>query len=286
MQDIVLGLVGTIWTILWFIVYFCGNKKYEEEIEQLDSEEYYFKELYHIGYFILEIVSVDINSTHFQKRIGKLSGMYGKKKASFLVYSDAAAQLTFLTTFLPLGILLSVIAGDTAILLLVAALTIFLAVYIEYNKTNKITKRQEEITRDFPHILSQMALLVNAGMPLREVLETSAKGRDGILAVEMKNLTDDIKNGIPEYEALRSFADRCGTDEVRKLSTLIIQNIRKGSSELAQILLELSGQIWRDRVSHVKEQGEKASAKLLIPIMIIFIGILMMIMVPMMSGMM
>ena len=156
---------------------------------------------------------------------------------------------------------------------------------MEYDKNDKLQKRHEQILREFPHVLSQMALLVNAGMPLREALQMAAQKETGVLSREMKILSDDMANGIPEYEALGSFAERCGVDSVRKLSSLITQNVRKGSSELAAALMELSNEVWRGRVSSVKEEGEKASAKLMVPILIIFIGILIMVAVPMFRNM-
>ena len=129
-----------------------------------------------------------------------------------------------------------------------------------------------------------MALLVNAGMPLREALSVCTQKEAGVLGDEMKALSDDMANGIPDYEALNSFADRCGVDSVRKFSNLIIQNIRKGSSELAVALLDLSNEVWRNRVNAVKVEGEKASTKLMLPILIIFAGILIMVAVPMLRG--
>ena len=49
--------------------------------------------------------------------------------------------------------------------------------------------------------------------------------------------------------------------------------------------MDLSSEVWRMRVNSVREEGEKASAKLLIPIFMIFGGILIMVAVPMLRGM-
>lgn len=156
---------------------------------------------------------------------------------------------------------------------------------VVYDKNAKIDSRHDSILRDFPHVLSQMALLINAGMPLREVVETASRKQGGVLYEEMRVLNDDIRNGVPEYEAMREFADRCGVDEVRKLSSLIIQNVRKGNSELAAAMMELSGEVWHRRTSQVKELGEKASTGLLIPILIIFGGIIVMVVIPIFRNM-
>lgn len=280
MLNIVLSTVGTALAILWIMLYAKAGSKYDGLIEQIDGNEYFAKDFFGIGFSAIEMFKVDMNSAMAQKKAEKLSEMYGKKFARQIVLTDLAAQFTYTLTIAPIGILLTVLADDVAFLLIVAILIVFLILYLELDKSSKLEKRHAVILREFPHVLSQLALLVNAGMPLREALGITAEKGEGVLYQEMKVLMEEINNGVPEYEALASLADRCGVDSVRKLSSLIIQNVRKGSGELAMVLMELSSEVWRNRVSNVKEEGEKASAKLMIPVMIIFAGILVMVVVP------
>lgn len=285
MVNVLFAILGTVTVLLWLYLYSKGKDAYSEYIDVLDGKEYFLKDLFGVGYAFIVLMHLDLNGAHFQKRISKLSEMYGKKFARFVVMSDFAAQVTYVLTFLPFCFLVPVIANDVALILLPLAVVVFLVIYVEYDKNSKIESRHENILRDFPHMLSQMALLINAGMPLREAIETSSKKEGGILYDELKTLSEDMKNGIPEYVALAEFADRCGVDEIRKLSSLITQNMKKGSSELAGALMELSGEVWRKRTSQVKELGEKASAKLLIPILIIFGGIIVLVIVPIFRNM-
>ena len=285
MGNLILCIVGTVWAIGWLILYFSCGTKYQTYIDSIDGNDYFMKSMYGVGYRMIDLFQLDIDTPYFRKKMGKLGEMYGKKSARLLVLSDLAAQITYLITLIPFGIFLAVMTEEPMILMIAAVFAAFLAVYIEYDKGSKVDKRREEILKDFPHLLSQLALLINAGMPLREALETASGKEEGIIYEQLRILSDDMRNGIPEYEALSEFADRCGVDEVRKLSGLIIQNVRKGSAELASALLELSGEVWRNRTSQVRELGEKASSKLLIPILIIFGGILMMVVAPMFKGM-
>lgn len=285
MINFILGVAGTVLAIIWLGIWVTDKKRYQTIIEEVDENEYFMKELFFVGFRMLAWFPWDMSAPSMQRKIRRLNEMYGSRKAKNLAMTDLAAQYSYVMSFVPLGMLISVIADESLCLLLTLLLSVFLVIYIEYDKRNKLQKRHEQILREFPHVLSQMALLMNAGMPLREVLQTAAQRETGILSREIKKLSDDMTNGIPEYEALGSFADRCGVDSVRKLSSLITQNVRKGSSELASALMELSNEVWRDRVNSVKEEGEKASAKLLIPILIIFIGILIMVAVPMLRNM-
>lgn len=280
MLNIVLSAVGTALAIFWIFLYAKAGSKYDGLIERIDGNEYFAKDFFFIGFGAIELLKVDMNSAMAQKKAEKLSEMYGKKQAKQIVLIDLAAQFTYTLTIAPLGILLTVLADDVAFLLIVIALIVFLIIYLEYDKNSKLQSRHDVILREFPHVLSQLALLVNAGMPLRDALDITSQKGEGILYQELKVLMEEINNGVPEYEALASLADRCGVDSVRKFSSLIIQNVRKGSGELAMVLMELSSEVWRNRVSNVKEEGEKASAKLMIPVMIIFAGILVMVVVP------
>ena len=285
MVNIILSIIGTILVVFWLFLYFKAGKKYDALIAQVDENEYFAKEFFSIGFYLLEMIHLDLNSVTLKKKISKLSQMYGSIMAKQLVIIDLAAELTYAVTILPLGFLFAVIAGEPAFVLIAILLAVILIVYLEYDKNSKLEKRHAVILREFPHVVSQMALLVNAGMPVREAIEAVAEKGQGTLYQELRVLVSDMQNGVPDYEAFSSFSERCGVDSVRKFSSLIIQNIRKAGSELAAILMELSGEVWRQRVSLVKQEGEKASAKLLIPILIIFIGILIVVVVPIFMNM-
>lgn len=280
MFNITLSVIGTAGALLWLFIWITDKKRYQTIISQTDGKEYFLKDLFFIGFRMIQWFDIDFSSPSLQKKARRLSEMTGPKEAKKMVITDLAAQFSYGLTFLPAGMLVTVMADDGTCLFLTVLITAVLIFYVEYDKNEKLQKRHEQILREFPHILSQMALLVNAGMPLREALQTAADRGEGILCQEIKTLSDDMANGIPDYEALGSFADRCGVDSVRKFASLITQNVKKGSSELAAALMELSGEVWRKRVSSVREEGEKASSKLLIPILIIFIGILLMVVVP------
>lgn len=284
MINIVLTVLGTVLGGICLFIFITDRGKYDPIISEIDGSQYFIKDIFSVGFRIMYWLGIDVSSDTIQKKTRKLAELFGAKEAKKIAIYDLAAQLSYFAVFLPIAFLLAVVTDETMILLMGVALIVVLAVYIEYDQINKINKRHEIIQREFPHMVSQMALLVNAGMPLREVIIVSAQKGDGILYQELQTLANDMANGIPDYEALAKFSSRCGVDSVRKFSSLVQQNVRKGSSELSESLMELSTEIWRGRVSAVKELGEKASTKLMIPIMIIFIGIMLMVVVPIFSG--
>lgn len=65
----------------------------------------------------------------------------------------------------------------------------------------------------------------------------------------------------------------------------MIQNLQKGNAEIAFFLRDMSNEMWEEKKHLVKRKGEAANSKLLLPIAMIFIGILIMIMVPAFTNM-
>ena len=59
-----------------------------------------------------------------------------------------------------------------------------------------------------------------------------------------------------------------------------MQGMAKGNRELAAMLQQQSKEVWEQRKQDVRRQGEKAAGKLMLPIVIMFIGILIMVIVP------
>ena len=94
----------------------------------------------------------------------------------------------------------------------------------------------------------------------------------------------EMENGISEAEAIRRFGIRCMMPEIKKFSATLIQGIQKGNSELSSMLQNQSAEIWNLRKQNVRRQGEKAASKLMIPIFMMFIGIIIMVVVPIFSN--
>jgi len=133
---------------------------------------------------------------------------------------------------------------------------------------------------DFSEIVSKLALLINAGMIMREAWNEVAYGREGIIYEEMRMACIDMENGVSEMEAIRRFGVRCIIPEIKKFAATIIQGIEKGNRELAVMLRVQSDEVWGMKQQRVRRQGAKANTKLMIPMFIMFIGVLIMIVIP------
>jgi tight adherence protein C len=133
---------------------------------------------------------------------------------------------------------------------------------------------------DFSNVVSKLALLTNAGMIMREAWEEVAYTGETSIYKEMQRSVDEMKNGVSEIDALYDFGSRCVIPEIKKFSSTLIQGVTKGNRELTAMLQEQSKEIWMLKKQLVRRQGEKAASKLMLPIAIMFVGILIMIVVP------
>ena len=182
-------------------------------------------------------------------------------------------------------LLLASVAGSVEALLLGVVLAVLLVLYVDFSLKDKLDARRQEILMDLPQAMSKLTLLINSGMVVRDAWKRTAITGTRQLYIEMQQTSLEIENGVMEIEAYRNFAERCGVKEVKKFSTLIMQNLQKGNEELAMFLNDLSDEMWEMKKNEVKQKGEKANSKLLLPVFLIFIGILILVLVPMMNGM-
>lgn len=61
--------------------------------------------------------------------------------------------------------------------------------------------------------------------------------------------------------------------------------MEKGNKELAEMLSDMSKELWHTKKQRVIQLAELAGNKVLIPIMMMFVGILIMVMVPIVTNM-
>ena len=80
--------------------------------------------------------------------------------------------------------------------------------------------------------------------------------------------------------AYERFGIRCNLVEYRTLSTLLIQNLKKGSSRFLPSLEEECRQAFQERKRRALIAGEEAGTKLLAPMILMLLVVLMILMVP------
>lgn len=154
---------------------------------------------------------------------------------------------------------------------------------------SQVKKREEELLREFPGCINKFTLLMNAGMTFSRAWEKitsdyiqlrQMEGEVSILYEEMLMTLEDIKKGMSEYKAYEAFSQRCKIPEILRFTSLIIQNIKKGSHLLIGALHQQSKEALCIRQDLARKKGEKASTKLIFPMGIMFMAILIIVITP------
>ena len=275
---IVMG-IGTIFGFLLVILLIIG-KKHDNMIEQLSDKEFPLNQLYGVGFTILNITKHDFSSRAERKRRQQIALIYGEKYSEYYLRVNAAERVTFAFLLFVAGFALYGVAADYMIIVVFIMFAAVAYYYVSTLPETTLMKKTDKILNDFADVVSKLALLVNAGMIMKEAWEKVSYTGEGELYQEMQLVIDNINNGMSEIDAYAEFGTRCTSPEIKKFTSTIIQGLVKGNRELVEMIKQQSREIWDAKRHRVKRQGEKAASKLLIPICIMFIGIIIMIIVP------
>lgn len=269
------------------IVLLLTGKKYDQLLEPLDPEEFTLKDAYGIGFRILELKKESYRSKWFARQEEYLEILYEKKYVAYYLRVYCARRLTLTVLIAAVMLSLSSMGGDKAPLMLVMTVLMTVAIYKNYSDKlgEAIEKRSDQMTSELPEVVNRLALLINAGMILREAWETVANSGDTLLYQEMRIAHNHIENGLSESDGIFLFGRRSQNSEVRKFSSQLIQSIDKGGSQLASELTQLSREMVELKRQYVFRKTDAATTKLLAPMFIMFVGVLILVAVPILMNM-
>ena len=154
-------------------------------------------------------------------------------------------------------------------------------------RQKELIRRQEALLMDYPELVMKFTMLVQAGMTVRKTFQKMARDyqrrtdpRPRPAYEEIITICHEMDSGVSESEAYYRFGERCGQVKYKTFSTLLEQNLHRGSRQLVQMLEKESLQAWEDRKRKARVLGEAAATKLLLP-MILMMGVVMaLVMVP------
>lgn len=153
-------------------------------------------------------------------------------------------------------------------------------------------KREAQLLAEYPQMLSQMALLLGAGMTVSHAWErivlsydNRCSGQDGDgqelpVYEEMRTTYHQIKDGIGERLAYEQFGERLQLQVYRRLATLLVQNLRKGTAGLSKLLEREMEDALDTQENFTKKRGEELQTKLLLPMMLMLGLVIVIIMIP------
>lgn len=151
----------------------------------------------------------------------------------------------------------------------------------------KLEQRRRELLLDYPEIVNKLALYMGAGMTIRnafvkmgEDYKRRQKERRRYVYEEILIACNELHSGRSEGEVYDRFGRRCQVPVYIKLSTLLSQNIRKGSNDLLAMLRQEADSAFAERKNQARKLGEEAGTKLLLPMMMMLCIVMVIIMIP------
>lgn len=269
--------------IVFVSLFFLSKGKYDEYIEPLDKEKYGLKNFLPIGFYVLDKFDYKYTSKYDRKLYMKISELNEIKYAHFYMQVHWANRITMFVLSLLIVSLIGLSVGpDPAYIFFALIMVVVFTIIGDLDLDKEIKKRRMDIQIDFPDFINKLALLINAGMTVGRAWEKIVEDnkKDTPLYKELYITQFDIQGGKSEAQAYEDFARRCRTPEITKFIAVILQNLKKGNEELVAILKLQANESWEMRKNVAKKLGEEASAKLLFPMMIMFLAILIIVIIP------
>lgn len=269
-----------------------ADKSFKEEVSTIDKKEYPFRDIMPIGFLIIKKVGLNKFKAQNRSLYQKMFSMYGldveKKFRYHIAYKIALAIL-----FINAVYLLILTSGSINVFLILLGPVAGVAVYVLADSLEEETfkKRSKEIRYDFPEFLTKLVLLINAGLTFDRAWKVILEGaeeqkNDSYLIKEFTKTYKDMSSNIPKSKCLNDLSKRCKIQEVSKFTSIVLQNLNKGSDNMVMMLQQLSDECWNERKQMAKQKGEEASTKLLFPMMLMLGAVFLVVLVPAMMQLM
>lgn len=243
------------------------------------------------GYRMMQLLHWDGRNDTVKKLYNQCVQFKEKREAMNYTYYILGALIGYgilggVCFFATLGLTLAMGLGIKAVIFSVVVLVLFaMAGYVPYDNVNIIVRnRKEEIENQFPQVVSKLTLLTVAGMEVNQAWKLTSGSGVGVLYQEMERVLVDLNNNVSPTEAYSKFITRCNNPYTTKLATAVIQNASKGNAEIVNLFRRLNSESWLEHKHSARRRGEQISSKLLVPTLLMFAGIIILVIVPVMTG--
>ncbi|MBO4775418.1 MAG: type II secretion system F family protein [Lachnospiraceae bacterium] len=146
-------------------------------------------------------------------------------------------------------------------------------------------KKREAIIDEYPDFAVKYALLNEAGLTHRQVIERlgaeyKKNKKNDPLYEEVYKASTDIKGGLSLNEALEKMASECNVREITFFVGRITRNIKKGGKDFAEEVRNAAEESGSEKREKIRRKAETAGTRLLIPMVFLLIIVFALIMIP------
>lgn len=279
------AIIFLVVVVLLAVLYIKSRGKYAELFQSLDQKEFPLKDNFMpMGYAILLAVNYQYRTPYDHILYKWVMELYGFKNARHYLQIFWAHKLGYLLLGVFIISFLLMAVGEIDFIMVVFSLAVLIGIFLapDNDLKNKIERKKIQVQLDFPDFLNKLILLINAGMTVTKAWEKIATSNKKAtpLYEEIELVMHEIRSGKPEFQAYEDFARRCRIPEITRFTAVVLQNMKKGNSELVSVLRLQASECWEMRKNAAKRLGEEASTKLLLPMMLMFVAILLIVALP------
>lgn len=150
----------------------------------------------------------------------------------------------------------------------------------------KVKARDKQLVLDYPDFVYKLILLNGAGMSLKLSVETmlgdaKSAGRDGrYVWQEVQAVLRAMAQGVSEVQAYELFGQRCAQLPYLKLSSLMVQSLKKGVGGIGRMMSDAADEAVMMKREAAVKAGEEVGTKLLMPMGLLLVVVLIILVVP------
>ncbi len=159
---------------------------------------------------------------------------------------------------------------------------------------DRLEQRRRSMKKEYPEIVHKFVLYLGAGMTVRGTVQKiagdyerkrQAGEQENPIYGELLYACRELQAGMSEGAVYEHLGRRTGLQEYIRLSTLLMQNIKKGNAMILDRLREEADRAYLERMQDGRRLAEEAVTKLLIPMVLLLLVVMIMIMLPAFSSM-
>lgn len=158
--------------------------------------------------------------------------------------------------------------------------------FLDSNILNLYKVEKVKFKNDLPSYITRLTLLINSGIRIRTAIDFIAENTNGEVTEKMKNVKKLIYNGMSEEEAYNTILMNTDDILIRKFISNIINNIKKGGDDIEKTLSLMKKESDEFKKAQIILRTQEANRKLLFPNLLIFMGIMIMVMLPILFNLM
>jgi len=282
MQSIYIILIAAV-SAVYLIINALVKKRYKDEVEFLDTKQYPYKNLLPFGMWLFDETGIPSAGTYYVYLHQRVVMVYGSRYAQYYLKIHWAEKFFYL--FLGIAIALFLGAASSSgigFLIMVPVSGVVFFFLADRTLDERAKKRKLLFMMDFPVFISKLTLLMNAGMHLRQALERiySDSVQKSPLYTELGTVLEDFASGLGESQAWQDFSERCKIKEISSFANMVMHSSKIGGRQLVEELKKMTYETWEMRKHAAKQMGETASAKLIFPLMLMFLAVLLIVITP------